>query len=60
MLKPCTRAPRPFGQVLCSAEAWDTRARANNMASAYNVSATSLGLFQLKGIMERIEVYHCT
>ncbi|GIL52673.1 hypothetical protein Vafri_8489 [Volvox africanus] len=46
------------GQVLCSSEAWEY---CTASASALRlVSATSLGLFQLKGIQERIEVFHCT
>ncbi|GFR48856.1 hypothetical protein Agub_g10810 [Astrephomene gubernaculifera] len=46
------------GQVLCSAEAWES---CTASASALRlVTATSLGLFQLKGIQERIEVFHCT
>ncbi|GIL79831.1 hypothetical protein Vretifemale_9103 [Volvox reticuliferus] len=46
------------GQVLCSSEAWES---CTASASALRlVSATSLGLFQLKGIQERIEVFHCT
>jgi hypothetical protein len=44
--------------VLCSAEAWES---CTASASALRlVTATSLGLFQLKGIQERIEVFHCT
>eukprot|EP00198_Chlamydomonas_reinhardtii_P006624 XP_001695960.1 predicted protein [Chlamydomonas reinhardtii] len=46
------------GQVLCSAEAWES-CTANPNALRL-VSGTSLGLFQLKGIAERIEVFHCT
>ncbi|KXZ55603.1 hypothetical protein GPECTOR_2g1153 [Gonium pectorale] len=47
------------GQVLCSAEAWDSCTAAASAAMRL-VTATSLGLFQLKGIQERIEVFHCT
>lgn len=44
--------------MLCSAEAWES-CTANPNALRL-VSGTSLGLFQLKGIAERIEVFHCT
>ncbi len=46
------------GQVLCSAETWESCAASGPALRL--VTATSLGLFQLKGIAERIEVYHCT
>lgn len=47
-----------ISQVLCSSEAWES---CTASASALRlVTATSLGLFQLKGIQERIEVFHCT
>ncbi|MEW5319035.1 MAG: hypothetical protein WDW38_010211 [Sanguina aurantia] len=46
------------GQVLCSSDAW-SHCKVNTMSSN-NVSATSLGMFQLKGILEDMEMFHCT
>lgn len=48
------------GQVLCSADAWEL-VKSKDLAAleACKVTASSLGQFRLKGVAERIEIYHC-
>jgi hypothetical protein len=54
------------GDVMAEAAAAAAEAEAAAAAGGYgramlqSLAATSLGLFQLKGIAERIEVFHCT
>jgi len=48
------------GQVLCSSDSWGL-ATANDahLITSNKVTATSLGQFRLKGVAEKIEIYHC-
>ncbi|GLI68043.1 hypothetical protein VaNZ11_012366 [Volvox africanus] len=48
------------GQVLCSSDSWQLAMTADSQVMLTNkVSGTSLGQFRLKGVAEKIEIYHC-
>lgn len=48
------------GQVLCSADSWELM-QSRDMAAltASKITSSSLGQFRLKGVAERIEIFHC-
>ena len=44
------------GQVWVTASAWDGPGGSGDVASAFGLMGTSLGAFQLKGVVEAVEV----
>lgn len=48
------------GQVLCSSDSWQLAASTDSeVMVAAKASGTTLGQFRLKGVAEKIEIYHC-